>query len=82
MAGLGAAGAGAERRVGPRIEGVERFADRLVVAADLAGNGPGALAPSTREQNLAAAEDKGLGRAQAGLHLLALVVGQGTAEDG
>jgi hypothetical protein len=57
--GLGAAGAGTELREAPRIEGVERLADRLVVAADLASNGPGVLPPSTREQDLTAGGDNG-----------------------
>jgi hypothetical protein len=54
-------GAGRSRGQARRVEGMERLAGRLVVAASLAGHLGDALAAGTREEHLAPAQDKGLG---------------------
>ena len=59
-------------------EGVDGVADRLLVAAEGAGDGGHVLAAGAGQQDLAAAQGEGRGRAQAGLQGLALGVRQGT----
>ena len=81
--GAGAGGALAERPLeAPFVEGVDGVAHGLGVAAQGAGDPGGALAPCAGEQDLAAAEDEGVGRAQAFLQGLALVFLKRTHEDG
>ena len=66
----------------PLVEGVDGVAHGLVVAAQGAGDPGGALAPVTGKQDLAPAEDESVGRMQALLQSLALVVRERTHEDG
>src|SRR5207244_8627532 len=72
MDGLGPPGARSEHGQPARIEAMDHLAHSLVVAADRLGDLNGALAAGGSEQDLGAAEDKGIGRAQAGLQRLAL----------
>jgi hypothetical protein len=46
----------------PRVEGMNRVAHGLVVAAQEGGNLPGVLAPCAGPQDLAAASDERIGR--------------------
>src|SRR5207244_5934170 len=70
--GLGPPGARGQHGQPARIEAMDPLAHSLVVAADRLGDLNGALAAGGSEQDLGAAEDKGIGRAQAGLQRLAL----------
>src|SRR5437867_5754053 len=72
MDGLGPPGARSEHGQPARIEAMDHLAHSLVVAADRLGDLNGALAAGGSEQDLGAAEDKGIERAQAGLQRLAL----------
>ena len=56
------------------IEPVDHIAHGLAVAAQLPANGRCAFAAGTGQQNLAAAQDKGIRRAQARLEVSAFVV--------
>jgi hypothetical protein len=60
------------------IEGVDRVPHGLVIAAQMLGNGDGAFASRTGQQDLAPAEHERIGGAQASLHLPALRVRHGT----
>ena len=71
---VGAPQAGSQSCQPAGVEGVDRLAHGLVVAAQLASNRDGPLPARTGQQDLAAAQNKGLGGAQASLHLLALRV--------
>jgi hypothetical protein len=55
---LGAARVRLQRCEPQGIEGVDRLAHHLVVAAQLAGNRGGPLTPRTGQQNLAASEER------------------------
>ena len=77
---MGPRGALGEGRQAALVEGLDGVADRLVAAPDLVGDLAGRRASGTRQQDLPAAESEGRGRAQAGLHLLARGVRQGTHE--
>jgi hypothetical protein len=64
------------------VEGVDGVAHGLRVAAQGASDPGGAFAPCALEQDLAAAEDEGVGGAQAFFKSLALVFLKRTHEDG
>lgn len=57
----------------PLVEGVNRIADGLLVAPQIAGNGGTVLALGTGQEHLTAADRKGLGRAEAGFERIPLV---------
>jgi hypothetical protein len=66
--GLGPVGPGWCRLEGshsPLVEGMNRVADRLIMAPQVARNGSTGLALGTGQQYLTAADCKGLGRAEA-----------------
>src|ERR671914_372870 len=80
------AGVGTRRTLAQagQASAVERFdgvADRLVVAAQVVGNLWGVPSSGAGQENPAAAQDQGLGRAPACLQVLALGVGYGTHKD-
>jgi hypothetical protein len=64
------------------IEAMDDIANRLVVAAELLGNGDSPFSPGAGEQDLAAAQDKGIRRTQSGLDLLPFVLGQRADKNG
>jgi hypothetical protein len=57
----------------PLVEGLNRIADRLIVAPQVARNGGAVLALGTGQQNLTAADRNGRGRAEAGFECIPLV---------
>ena len=57
----------------PVVEGVNRMADGLLGAPQLAGTGRTGLALGTGQEHLTAADRKGLGRAEAGFERIPLV---------
>jgi hypothetical protein len=64
------------------IEAMDDIANRLVVAPELLGNGDGPLASGAGQQDLAAAQDKGIRRTQSGLDLLPFVLGHKADKNG
>jgi hypothetical protein len=65
-----------------RIEVFDHIAHRLVVAAKLAGDCGSAFSASRSQQDLAPAQDKGIGRAQSFLDLVVFVLGQRSDKNG
>ncbi len=59
------------------IKGMDDIAHGLVVTAEALANQPGMFAPRTGAQDLTAAEDKGIGRTEAGIDGLLFGVGEG-----
>ncbi len=65
-----------------RIEVFDHIAHRLVVAAKLEGYCGGAFSARTGQQDLATAQDKGIGRTQSFLDLVVFVFGQRSDKNG
>src|SRR5262249_57689739 len=63
-------------------EGVQDIADSLIVAPQRLANHACGLAPSTGQEDLAATQHKGIGRAQPLLQSLLFALGQGTNVNG
>ena len=63
------------------IEGMNDVADGLVVAAELLGDGAGGLAPCAGPQDLTAAQDEGIRRAQARIDGLLFGIRERTHKD-
>jgi hypothetical protein len=78
---VGTRGAFLEDGQARRIELVNDIAHRLVVAAELASDDGSAFATSRGEQNLAATQDKRIGRTQTSLDLVLLVWGEGSGKN-
>jgi len=70
--GMRTGGAFAQTGQARGVEGPNGVAHRLVVAAPLVGDRGWALTAGTRQQDLAATQDKRIGRAQPRLQSLAL----------
>jgi hypothetical protein len=64
------------------VESPNSVADGLGVAAQVVGNLRGLFPSGAGQENLATAQDEGIGRAQTRLQLLALGVGYGTHKNG
>jgi hypothetical protein len=65
-----------------RIEVFDDIADRLVVAAKLEGYCRGPFSARTRQQDLAPAQDKSIGRTQSFLDLVVFVLGERSEKNG
>src|SRR5262249_36887100 len=78
---LGGRGVARQGRQPLGIEGMQRIADGLVVAAQGLANHAGRLTTGTGEQDLTASQHKGIGRAQPLLQGVLFVLGQGTDID-
>jgi hypothetical protein len=74
MAGVGARGTFAQSSQAGLVEGLDRIAHCFRIAAQVVGNLRGQFPSSAGQENLAAAQDEGIGRAQACLQVLALGV--------
>jgi hypothetical protein len=82
VGGLGPRGAALEGIHPPCVEGMQGIQHGLVVAAEVLGDLRGALAASAFEEDLAATQDEGIGRAQARCQRLLLGVRERTHENG
>jgi hypothetical protein len=74
---VGARGTLAQSSQAGLVEGLDSIADRFPIATQVVGSLGGQFPSGAGQQNLAAAQDEGMGRAQACLQVLALGVGQG-----
>jgi len=79
---VGTGGAFLEDGQAGRVELVDDIAHRLVVAAELASDDRSAFATRRGQQNLAATQDKGIGRTQPSLDLVLLVGSERSGKNG
>lgn len=79
---VGARGAFLQHRQPRRIEACDDVANRLVVAAELAGYDWGSFASGGGQHDLAASQDKSIRGMQAFVDLLLFVFGEGSGKNG